>query len=45
MLRLLPAASPPAADIVAIVAMARKLAGIVWGLLTRGEDYAYGRPR
>ena len=29
---------------VAIVAVARKLAVIAWHLLTRHEDYAYGRP-
>jgi hypothetical protein len=29
---------------VAIVAVARKLAALTWQLLTRGEDYAYGRP-
>lgn len=29
---------------VAAVAVARKLAVLVWCLLSRGEDYAYGRP-
>jgi transposase len=29
---------------IAIVAVARKLAALFWHLLTRGEDYAFGRP-
>jgi transposase len=29
---------------IAIVASARKLAGLIWCLLTREQDYAYGRP-
>jgi transposase len=29
---------------IAIIAVARKLAVLFWHLLTRGEDYAYGRP-
>jgi transposase len=29
---------------IAIIAAARKLAVLFWHLLTRGEDYAYGRP-
>jgi transposase len=29
---------------IAIVAVARKLAVLFWHLLTRGEDYAFGRP-
>jgi transposase len=29
---------------IAVVATARKLAVLCWHLITRGEDYAYGRP-
>jgi transposase len=29
---------------VATIAVARKLTALFWHLLTRGEDYAYGRP-
>ena len=29
---------------VAVVATARKIAVLVWHLLTKGEDYAFGRP-
>jgi hypothetical protein len=29
---------------IAIVAVARKLCALFWHLLTRGEDYAFGRP-
>src|ERR671923_2520672 len=29
---------------IAVVATARKLAVLCWHLITRGEDYAFGRP-